>query len=171
MSADDVEVRARANGWYPKEKFDGPEASWVDAATYVERMDNIMPILRANNRKQTKEITDLRTAMQGLQQSVDDSRRAVEELKEINTEATRAAAKAAQDQILNRIKEARASGDTDAEVRLIDELTDSKAAIKQAEKTKVEPPKPNGQTVPQLTAAAKTWLEANKDWWTVNKRK
>lgn len=46
-----VEDRARDMGWRPKEEFKGEESKWTDAETFVKRGEEILPILRANSRK------------------------------------------------------------------------------------------------------------------------
>lgn len=46
-----VEDRARDMGWRPKEEFKGDESRWVDAETFVKRGEEILPILKANSRK------------------------------------------------------------------------------------------------------------------------
>jgi hypothetical protein len=42
----DTEKRARAMGWVPKEDFRGDEDRWVDSDTFLDRGENIMPILK-----------------------------------------------------------------------------------------------------------------------------
>lgn len=46
-----IEDNAREMGWRPKEEFKGPEDRWVDAETFVKRGEEILPILRANSKK------------------------------------------------------------------------------------------------------------------------
>lgn len=46
-----VEDRARDMGWRPKEEFKGDDSRWVDAETFVKRGEEILPILKANSRK------------------------------------------------------------------------------------------------------------------------
>jgi len=40
------EERARKMGWAPKEEFRGDPERWVDAETFLDRGENIMPILK-----------------------------------------------------------------------------------------------------------------------------
>jgi len=44
--ADDIETRARAQGWVPKEEFRGPEDKWRDAEAFVKHGEENLPILR-----------------------------------------------------------------------------------------------------------------------------
>lgn len=47
----DFEAEAKELGWVPKEEFRGPEDKWSDAEEYVRRGEEILPIVRANNKK------------------------------------------------------------------------------------------------------------------------
>lgn len=62
MSEDnrDYEAEARADGWQPKEEFKGPEGRWVDAKTFVENGERILPIVNAKLRKALAGIDELR---------------------------------------------------------------------------------------------------------------
>lgn len=59
------ETQARLTGWTPKEEFKGNAERWTDAATWNKKADELMPIMRANNRRLE---TDLGTTKQELAQ-------------------------------------------------------------------------------------------------------
>jgi len=40
--------KARRMGWVPKEEFRGDPEKWVEAETFIERGENIMPVLKEN---------------------------------------------------------------------------------------------------------------------------
>jgi len=47
MSEDrNYESEARQEGWRPKEEWGGDDSKWVDAKTFVEKGENILPIVR-----------------------------------------------------------------------------------------------------------------------------
>jgi len=50
-AAPDYEARALKLGWTPKDQFKGDPEKHIDAETFVKRGDELMPILRAQNRK------------------------------------------------------------------------------------------------------------------------
>ena len=85
MSADEVETKARTMGWLPKEKFKGPESSWVDAEQYVKRGEEILPILKANNDKLVQRVTQTETANNELREQLQAATEAIEELKSFNS--------------------------------------------------------------------------------------
>ena len=56
----DFEAEAREHGWSPKEEFKGDPARWVDAETFMKRADEMMPLLKAANSRQKREIEALK---------------------------------------------------------------------------------------------------------------
>lgn len=52
--------RATRQGWAPEEEWKGPKEQWVDAKTFLKRGDEILPIVRANNKKLEQELADLK---------------------------------------------------------------------------------------------------------------
>jgi hypothetical protein len=47
----DYEAEARKEGWKPKEEWNGPEEKHVDAKTFVERGESILPIVNSKLRR------------------------------------------------------------------------------------------------------------------------
>lgn len=52
----DVESRAKAMGWVPKEQFRGPPENWRDADEFVRRGEEEVPILRERLRNTTRKL-------------------------------------------------------------------------------------------------------------------
>ena len=59
----DVETRARAQGWVPKEEFRGPAEKWRDAESFVKRGEEELPILRERARTMERKLADLETKL------------------------------------------------------------------------------------------------------------
>lgn len=57
----DVETRARAMGWVAKEEYRGPADNWRDAAEFVKRGEDELPILRERNRDMARKLTEIET--------------------------------------------------------------------------------------------------------------
>lgn len=55
----DVESRARANGWVPQDEFRGPPEKWRDAAEFVKRGEEELPVLRERNRALAAKLENL----------------------------------------------------------------------------------------------------------------
>jgi hypothetical protein len=55
----DYDAEARENGWRPKEEFPGDPAKWVDAKTFMDRAEEVMPLLKAQNAKLKRKLEDM----------------------------------------------------------------------------------------------------------------
>jgi hypothetical protein len=55
---DEVESRARAQGWVPKEEFRGPEDKWRDAEAFVRHGEETLPILRERNKELARRLAN-----------------------------------------------------------------------------------------------------------------
>lgn len=155
-----VEQTARDMGWKPKEEFRGEEGKWVDAETFVNRGENFIPILRANNRKLEDQLNDTRTRLETTNSLLQASQEAIAELKKFHTESTVRQVAEAKKALLTQLKEAKEAGDVEAEVRLTDELADVREAQRTAEAAPpaaAPAPKPPPQEDPVFTA----WKEEN----------
>lgn len=56
----DYEAEARQHGWTPKDEFKGDPARWHDAETFMERADQVMPLLRKQNEGLKREMEGLK---------------------------------------------------------------------------------------------------------------
>jgi hypothetical protein len=155
------ESEARAQGWVAKEEFRGSENDWVDAETFVRRGKEIMPILRKNNEKLLKELSEAKKA-------AEEARQAAREFREFQKEQFERKAKDLEAQ-LEQLKIAKrdaineGSGDRvlaidDAMDELKEQRTQAKEDLKAAELKAKE--------VPQVTAdpILNEWMDRN-DWF------
>jgi hypothetical protein len=56
----DFEAEAKEHGWSPKEDFKGDPSRWVDAEAFMKRADEMMPLLKAQNQRQKRELESLK---------------------------------------------------------------------------------------------------------------
>jgi hypothetical protein len=61
--ARDYDSEARELGWLPKEEFKGDPSRWTDAETFVRKGDEVMPLIKAQNKRLRREIDDLKKQM------------------------------------------------------------------------------------------------------------
>ena len=162
--SDDAETKARDLGWSPKEEFRGDPDKWIDAESFVKRGEELMPILKANNRKLHDEVSNLRGELGETKKLLGAAAESIEALKEFNTKATLKVAKEETGKLKDALKEARSEGDVDKELEIADQLKEHQAAIKAAE---TPAPKP---TAPSEDPAFKEWAKEN-EWFGKDKRK
>ncbi len=88
----DYDAEARAMGWRPQEEFSGDPKQFIDAKTFVERGEQFLPILKAQNKnllskvkQQDRVIAEVREYLTKVEQTAYD--RAVRDLKARQIEA------------------------------------------------------------------------------------
>jgi hypothetical protein len=65
-----VEERATAMGWLPKEEFKGDESNWRPAEEFLDRGENIMPILKERLGKMEKNLEEVTGRLEAKTQSL-----------------------------------------------------------------------------------------------------
>lgn len=143
MSEDerDYEKEARAMGWVPQEEWRGDPDKWRDKKEFVEFGDNIMPILRSNNKmlidKQTK--SDARIAQ--LEQVLREYSEHNKKIEERAYERAKKEYEAGREQIMAEQKKAASEGD----ISKYHELETQKEKL---ESTKPEKPEETSTAIP-----------------------
>lgn len=59
----DYEAEAREHGWRPLEEFKGDPSRFTDAKAYMERADEVMPLLKKQNGELKRELADMRKSL------------------------------------------------------------------------------------------------------------
>jgi hypothetical protein len=135
-------------GWKPKDKFTGPEGKWVDAKTYVERGEQILPIVQARLKQTERELAEVRKSAQEWQEfNKAAHERAINEWKVKFEQAVKDKAEA-----INK-------GDGEAAIE----------AEARQEELKANRPQPKQET-PQVHPSFVAWQERN-DWFGQDKAK
>ncbi|MGH9428537.1 MAG: hypothetical protein ACRD2L_19795 [Terriglobia bacterium] len=138
--SEDIEVKAKELGWMPKDEFRGDPAQWVDAKSYVERGETMLPLIKANNRRLTTEVTALRQELNAAKETLKASQESIEALKEFNSDANRKAMKRQIAVTKASLIQAKKDNDVEAEVELTTQLQDESLALRDAEGKPDEPP-------------------------------
>ena len=60
----EIIAKAEKMGWTPKDQFKGDPAKWRPADEFVERGENMLPIVRAQVKRQEREIAELKQTVQ-----------------------------------------------------------------------------------------------------------
>lgn len=164
----DYEKQAKAMGWVPQEQWKGDPEKWTDAQEYVERGEQVLPILRANNRRLNDDILTLRNQNDTLQQELAATRSIVQGLEKNFNESLERQLKEQRASLKASLKEAVEDRDVDRELEIrdqLDNLTEAERAskAKQAENKKKldsqNPPDPKPQ--PKLDQNFEAWKREN----------
>ena len=162
----EVEAQALAMGWKPQDQFKGPADKWVDAETYVRRGEEVLPIVRNENRKLLTQVETLNQTIAQLQQGLAERETAMNEFREFQTEFLQQRLKEQRAQIMGQIREAREAGDDSRLAELEDQLDENREAQRGVKKPVAAPaPAPAANQPPQLTAeqqaAYQEWASRN----------
>lgn len=158
-----VEAKAAGMGWVPEDKFRGDKAKWVDASTFVERGEQFLPILQANNRRLQEDFGHTKAEVTRLNNLLEASQESIKELKKFHDENARSQVEAARTRLLAELKAAKKDGDTDLEVDLTDELSKVTAAL--AKETKREEPVVKKEETPAADPAFLAWQSQPENAW------
>lgn len=94
-----IEDQARDMGWRPKEEFKGEEGRWVDAETFVKRGEEILPIVKANAKKD-------REALEAAKAEIAEMRKTFSEFKQYHSQTEKRAHDRARKELERELAEA-----------------------------------------------------------------
>jgi len=157
--APNAEARAREQGWLPKEEFKGPETRWVDAETYLERGEQIAPILRKNRDELQRQLRERDGRIAELERKVSEGEQSMEGLRKYHEEDAKRRVEQARTNLVKELRDAREQGDTDKEVEILGAINRLDAPPK--EEVKKEEPK-KAQYSPDFLAWVRenSWFDA-----------
>ena len=156
-----IAERAKALGWTPTEEFKGDPEKWIDAPEFVARGEEIMPILRSNNRRLERELSETQKKLAEQATALEASQAAIKELKEFNTAVSKERMEQVRKELLAELRQAKVDGDVDRELELTDQLATHKAATAAAPKVEEPKSKPTGPD-PELVRRSKEEFDAWK---------
>ncbi len=152
------EERASALGWAPKEKWRGAEADWVDAKTFLDRGEKILPILKANNRKLEGDVVELRNSNQALLGQITEMRESMGEFLKTQAEMFKERLERERKELREKLREARQGDDDEA----VDELEEALEANREKAKELERPPaKKTPSREESDTPEFRAWRSAN----------
>jgi hypothetical protein len=158
-----IEVRAREMGWKPLAEYRGPPGKWQPAADFISRGENILPIVRDQNRRLTERLGKLETEFGALRATATEQLQIIKDLREMGRTADQRGYNRALAEIESKKRAAVESGDTKAYDQLVEQaeaLSSQRPTAVAAEPVRpaVETPRP---TAPQVTAPVQAFLAAN----------
>lgn len=154
------EKEAREQGWRPEKEWDGPPGKWIDAKTFVERGEAIMPILRANNRKMKEELLTRDKEISKLKESLEVSNKTLQTLRKNHDELTKREVDAAITELKAKFKQAREVGDVDLELELKEDIDKLSAKSKEIEGEGKKEPEEKKE-LPPLSPEYVAWQKEN----------
>lgn len=117
-----VEASAREMGWLPQDEFKGPADKWVDATTYVDRGEHVLPIVNATNRRLRNELNQTSSEVSSLKQALQQSQETIKALEEYHQEDVKQKVAHARISLREQLITAKKEGNVEDEVRVTEEI-------------------------------------------------
>ena len=160
----EVEQRARNLGWVPQEEWQGPADKWKPASEFLARGEEIMPILKANNRRLSQQVSAQSSEVAQLRQQLAAQNEILSALKETNDEIARERKESQVRSLTEQIATAREANDVALESRLQARLTNLTRELEEDEEEDTtgkgnKGRQPTRQNVPDPNA----YLQSQ--WW------
>lgn len=124
----EVETQARGMGWRPKDEFKGEEGKWVDASTFVERGEHVLPIIKETNKRLRTDLQTTHEKLGRVEQALLDSQETIKALEKYHQEDVKQKVEKARKDLKAQLVAAKKSGDVETEVELTEELANLNAA-------------------------------------------
>jgi len=163
----DITVKASKMGWVPLEKFKGDPERWTDAAEFVRRGEDVLPIVRKNNERLTQRLDVLENENATTKQLLKAATEALGEFQKYHEEDSKRQYERALEKLKSDKKEALRESDYDAVVeideamKVLDEQKKSQAAKKPVQQSDHFLDKPDPTKDPEFIA----WNQENSDWY------
>ncbi len=165
LAAPEVQQEAEKLGWIPPVRFKGDPERFIDAEDYIRRGEEVLPIVKEQNKRLKAELEQIKTVGTQMQQALVQAQAAIEDLKEANSVNVVKAAQQARLELKAQLANASEAGDHAGVAELTDQLTRLVAAEKEA---KVAPVVPVVPTQPVLHPEMVAWQQENS-WFGVDK--
>src|SRR5271166_5657668 len=82
-----VEARAREMGWKPLAEYRGPPGKWQPAADFISRGENILPIVRQQNRALTEKVGRMEGEFTSMRKTLDEQTQIIKDLRDMGRKA------------------------------------------------------------------------------------
>jgi len=169
----EVEKKAKQFGWVPKEQYKGAESSWLDAPEFVERGEQILPIVQQNNKRLMQQNQQLSGRLSSVEESLRASDAVIRTLEESHEADTAAQVEATRKELKAELEAASRDGDHKSVADLTEQLTrlptvekKEKLNGEEQEEQRRKPAEPS----PAMKAEIQDWYARNPDY-TANARK
>ena len=163
-----IEARAREMGWHPLAEYRGPPGKWKPAADFIARGENILPIVRDQNRRLTERVGKLEGEITSLRSTAGEQLQIIKELRDMGQRANQAGYDRAMGEIKAKQRQAVESGDTKAYDQLVEQAEALEGSRSRTNGAHVppEPPAtpapPAAPARPQVSAAVEAFVSENK---------
>lgn len=163
----EVQREAEAMGWIPPARFRGDPERFVDADVYIKRGNEVLPIVREQNKRLHNELEAVKAQSAQTVAALKQAQEAIAQMEERHTVATHKAVEDARRQVKAQLAAASEAGDHEGVAELTDQLTQ----LKEAEKSSAKPAVPVQVEAPFSPPPDLVEWNQENPWFGTNKRK
>ena len=157
----EIEAQAREMGWKPFAEYRGTPGRWQPAAQFIERGNEILPIVRANNHRLIERVGRLEGELNGLRATAGEQLEIIKELRERGKTADQRGYDRAMNEIRAKQRQAAEAGD----VKTFDQLVEQAEALASERPTAAlvapTPPAVTQPSAPVLSEPTKQFFADN----------
>ena len=153
-------------GWIPPDRYKGDTARFIDADTFIERGETVLPIVKKQLAATRAQLAATNTLAAETATALKQAQTAIADMEERHTVATQKAVEAARRELKTQLAAASEAGDHAAVAEITEQMTDLASAEKKAEKK--DPPVEEKPFVPPPEMLE--W-QAENEWFGKNKRR
>lgn len=152
-----VEQRARAMGWRPQSEYRGDPANFTDAAEFVRRADESLPLTRNELRRAQQKLIEQERELAAVKESA-------RQFAEFHRNVEQQAYDRARAELRRQRAEARNSFDVDRELQIEDELErlDNEQRQKAARQQPAQREEPETFADPEIQRQTQEWRQRNE---------
>jgi hypothetical protein len=135
------EQKARQLGWVPQDEWQGDPEKWRPASDFLTRGEEIMPLLKANNRRLHQQVSAQSQEMAALRRALEEQQEILRALQESNAEISTQRKEAEVESLTTQIAEAREANNVALEAKLQAKLTNLTRELEEPEEEPVKKPR------------------------------
>lgn len=170
------QARAIKDGWIPPARYRGEPEKFIDADQFLERGEQILPIVRSRLAQRDKELGETKAQVAELNANLKALRESFDTMEEVNRQETKRKVEDVKKQLKSALTQANKDGDHEAVAEITERMTTFNADVKKAEEeeAKAAAEKKEAETrakgAPQPTEAFKAFAAENP-WYGQDRRK
>lgn len=167
----EVREQALAMGWIPPERFDESKGTtFVDADEFVRRGEEVLPVVRAENRRLKEQVGQLAAQQRAVSEALVAAQEAIKNMEVEASAKTAKAVEKAKAEVQTELEAAFERGDHKAAAKLTRQAAELEAVTPEEGAEKKELPKLQGNEGPVIDPAFVAWADQHP-WYNKNRRK
>lgn len=157
----ETDTKARDIGWRPQEEFRGDPEKWVDSEEYLRRGEEILPLVKATNKRLEGQVTTLAGEIARLTAALAEQQASMTEFATFNQEQLADKLAEQKRNLTRELREARTAEDDNRIEDIEERLEENREARATLKAIPPAPPAPASTPTPPVAPEFAAWQAAN----------